>query len=119
FMDSIQASKQSSVSQNYVSCDVVDQSSGPSGTALTEEIVAYKQESDETQAVKKLDALLTPESFVTHSNFNTPDGTVYYISKVYADVLLVKGTIYNSVDDSIVAYMKYAAEAGFVVRRSC
>ncbi|GKC45188.1 protein FAR1-related sequence 5, partial [Tanacetum coccineum] len=66
----------------------------------------------------KLDALRNPESFVTHSNFDTSGGTVYYIPKVYADVLLVKGTIYDSVDDCIVAYMKYAAEAGFVVRRS-
>ncbi|GJZ76772.1 protein FAR1-related sequence 5, partial [Tanacetum coccineum] len=66
-----------------------------------------------------LDALCTPESFVTHSNFDTPGGTVYYIPKVSADVLLVKGNVYDSVDDCVVAYMKYAAEAGFVVRRSC
>nr|GEV02246.1 protein FAR1-related sequence 5-like [Tanacetum cinerariifolium] len=67
----------------------------------------------------ELDALCTPESFVTHSNFDTPGGTVYYIPKVYADVLLVKGNVYDSVDDCVVAYMKYAAEAGFVVSRSC
>ncbi|GJS36754.1 hypothetical protein Tco_0535136 [Tanacetum coccineum] len=48
FMDSIQASGQSSVS-----CDVVDESFGPSDTALTEEIVSYEHESDETQAVKR------------------------------------------------------------------
>nr|GEW13738.1 hypothetical protein [Tanacetum cinerariifolium] len=48
---------------------------------LTEEIVAYEKESDETHAIKKLDALCTPESFVTHSNFDTPGGTVYYILK--------------------------------------
>nr|GEZ57181.1 hypothetical protein [Tanacetum cinerariifolium] len=58
-------------------------------------------------------------SFVTHSNFDTPGGTVYYISKVFADVLLVKWNVYDSVDDCVVAYMNYAAEAGFVVRRSC
>ncbi|GJR91635.1 FAR1-related sequence 5-like protein [Tanacetum coccineum] len=87
--------------------------------APPEEIVAYEQESDETQTAKKLDALRTLESFVTHSNFNTLGGTVYYIPKVFADVLLVKGTFYDSFDDCIVAYMKYAAEAGFVVRRSC
>ncbi|GKB01800.1 protein FAR1-related sequence 5 [Tanacetum coccineum] len=67
----------------------------------------------------ELNALCTPESFVTHSNFDTPGGTIYYIPKVYADVLLVKGNVYDSVDDCVVAYMKYAAEAGFVVRRSC
>ncbi|GJS45878.1 FAR1-related sequence 5-like protein, partial [Tanacetum coccineum] len=66
-----------------------------------------------------LNALSTPESFVTHSNFDTPGGTVYYIPKVSADVLLVKGTVYDSVEECVVAYMKYAAEAGFVVRRSC
>nr|GEV10417.1 retrovirus-related Pol polyprotein from transposon TNT 1-94 [Tanacetum cinerariifolium] len=58
------------------------------------------------------------ESFVTRSNFDTPGGTVYYIPKVYANVLLVKGNVYDSVDDYVVAYMKYAAEAGFVVSRS-
>ncbi|GJX22163.1 hypothetical protein Tco_0226608, partial [Tanacetum coccineum] len=119
FMDSIQANEQSSVSQNSGSCDVVDQNSGPYGIALTEEIVAYEQESNETQVVKKLDALCTPESFVNHSKFDTPGGTVYYISKFYADVLLVKRTLYNSVDDCVVAYMKYALEARFVVRGSC
>nr|GEV49964.1 protein FAR1-related sequence 5 [Tanacetum cinerariifolium] len=35
------------------------------------------------------------------------------------DVLLVKGNVYDSVDDCVVAYMKYVAEAWFVVRRSC
>ncbi|GJY37512.1 FAR1-related sequence 5-like protein, partial [Tanacetum coccineum] len=81
--------------------------------------VAYEKDSNETHAVKNLNALSTPESFVTHSNFDTPGGTVCYISKVSADVLLVKGTVYDSVDDCVIAYMKYAAEAGFVVRRSC
>nr|GEW74799.1 protein FAR1-related sequence 5 [Tanacetum cinerariifolium] len=69
----------------------------PFGTvvnAFTKEIIAYEKESDETHAVKKLDALCTPESFVTHSNFNTPGGTVYYIPK-------------------------YDVEAWFVVRSSC
>ncbi|GKD98742.1 hypothetical protein Tco_1382639, partial [Tanacetum coccineum] len=66
-----------------------------------------------------LDALCTPESFVTHSNFDTPGGTVYYILKVSVDVLLVKGNVYDSVDDCVVAYMKYTTEAGFVVRHSC
>ncbi|GKF50272.1 protein FAR1-related sequence 5, partial [Tanacetum coccineum] len=66
-----------------------------------------------------LNALCTPESFVTHSNFDTPSGTVYYIPKVSAAVLLVKGNVYDSIDDCVVAYMKYAAEAGFVVRSSC
>ncbi|GKC85169.1 protein FAR1-related sequence 5, partial [Tanacetum coccineum] len=122
FMDLIHSSERSSVSQNSISCDVVDESSVLSGSslnALTEEIVAYEKESDETQAGKKLDPLRTPESFVTHSNFDTPGGTVYYIPKVSADVLLVKGTLYNSVDHCIVVYMKYAVDVGFVFRRSC
>ncbi|GJR75746.1 zf-CCHC domain-containing protein [Tanacetum coccineum] len=100
-MDLIQASEQSCVSQNSISCDVVDQSFVLSNnvlTALTEEIIAYEHESDETQA---------------------GDGTIYYILKVFADVLPVKGILYDSVDDCIVAYMKYAAEAGLVVRKSC
>ncbi|GKE50730.1 hypothetical protein Tco_1485886, partial [Tanacetum coccineum] len=58
--------------------------------AFAEEIVAYEKDSNETQSVK-----------------------------ISADVLLVKGTVYDSVEDCVVAYMKYAAEAGFVVRRSC
>ncbi|GJY28384.1 protein FAR1-related sequence 5 [Tanacetum coccineum] len=121
-MDVCHFSARSSVSQNFVSSDVVVESSVPSGTVLnafTEEIVAYEKEIDETHAVKKLDALCTLESFVTHSNFDTSGGTVYYIPNVSADVLLVKGNVYDSVDDCVVAYMKYAAEAGFVVRHSC
>ncbi|GKB24894.1 protein FAR1-related sequence 5 [Tanacetum coccineum] len=92
FMDSSHSSARSVVSHNSVSSDV---------------------------AVGKLNALCTLESFVTHSNFDTPGGTVYYIPKVSADVLLVKETVYDSVEDCVVAYMKYAAEAGFVVRHSC
>ncbi|GJU30809.1 FAR1-related sequence 5-like protein [Tanacetum coccineum] len=121
-MDSSHSSARSSVSQNSVSSDVVVESSVPSDTilnAFTEEVVAYEKESDKTHAVKKLGALCTPESFVTLSNFDTPGETVYYILKVYADVLLVKGNVYDLVDDCVVAYIKYAAEAGFVVRRSC
>ncbi|GJW62584.1 FAR1-related sequence 5-like protein [Tanacetum coccineum] len=81
-MDPSHSSALSSVSQNSVSSDVVDESCVPSGSslnALTEEIVAYEKESDETHAVK------------------------------------IKGNVYNSVDDCVVAYMKYVAEAGFVV----
>ncbi|GKD92930.1 protein FAR1-related sequence 5, partial [Tanacetum coccineum] len=78
-----------------------------------EEIVAYENDSNETHVVKNLNALSTPESFVTHYNFDTPGGTVYYIPKVSADVLLVIGTVYDSVEDCVVVYMKYAAEAGF------
>ncbi|GJW30855.1 hypothetical protein Tco_0047730, partial [Tanacetum coccineum] len=55
FMDSSHSSARSSVSQNSVSSDVADESCVPSGSsfnALTEEIVAYEKESDETHAVK-------------------------------------------------------------------
>nr|GEY44530.1 hypothetical protein [Tanacetum cinerariifolium] len=93
--------------------------SGTVLNAFTKKIVAYEKESDETHAVKKLDALCTPESFVTRFNFETVGGDVYYILKVYADVLLVKGNVYDSVDDCVVAYIKYVAEVRFVVRRSC
>nr|GEV70840.1 hypothetical protein [Tanacetum cinerariifolium] len=68
---------------------------------------------------QQLDAFCTPESFVTHSNVDTPDRTVYYILELSSNVLLVKGNVYDSVNDYVVAYMKYAVEAGFVVRRSC
>ncbi|GKA34988.1 protein FAR1-related sequence 5 [Tanacetum coccineum] len=96
-MDSSHSSARSVVSHNSVSSDVAVGSYVPSGTILNvfaEEIVAYEKDSNETHAVKNLNALSTSESFVTHSNFDTPGGTVYYIPK-------------------------YAAEAGFVVRRSC
>ncbi|GJX36749.1 FAR1-related sequence 5-like protein, partial [Tanacetum coccineum] len=122
FMDSSHSSARSVVSHNYVSSDVAVGSSVPSDTdlnAFAEEIVAYENDSNETHAVKKLNALCTLESFVSHSNFDTPSGTIYYIPQVSADVLLVKGTVYDSVEDCVVAYMKYATEAGFVVRRSC
>ncbi|GJY68164.1 protein FAR1-related sequence 5, partial [Tanacetum coccineum] len=96
FMDSSHSSARSSVSQNSVSSDVVVESFVPSGTVLnafTEEIVAYEKDIDETHAIK--------------SKWNC-----YYIPKVSANVLLVKGNVYDSVDDCVVAYMKYAAEAG-------
>ncbi|GJZ16636.1 FAR1-related sequence 5-like protein [Tanacetum coccineum] len=121
-MDSSHSSARSVVSHNSVSSDVAVGSSVPSDTdlnAFAEEIVAYENDSNETHAVKKLNALCTLESFVSHSNFDTPSGTIYYIPQVSADVLLVKGTVYDSVEDCVVAYMKYATEAGFVVRRSC
>nr|GEW62309.1 hypothetical protein [Tanacetum cinerariifolium] len=54
-MDLSYSSALSSVSQNSVSSDVVDESCVPSGNslnALTEEIVAYEKGSDETHAVK-------------------------------------------------------------------
>ncbi|GKE59372.1 hypothetical protein Tco_1498557, partial [Tanacetum coccineum] len=119
-MDSSHSNARSIVSHNSVSSDVAIGSSVPSGTVLNafaeeivaEEIVAYEKDSNETHAVKKLNALCTPGSFVTHPNFDTPGGTVYYIPKVSADVLLVKGTVYDSVEDCVVSYMKYAAEAG-------
>nr|GEV20172.1 hypothetical protein [Tanacetum cinerariifolium] len=43
------SSEQSCVSQNSISCDVVDQSSGLPHTVLTEDIFTYEKESDETQ----------------------------------------------------------------------
>nr|GEW56450.1 hypothetical protein [Tanacetum cinerariifolium] len=120
-MDSSHFSARSSVSYNSVSPDVVESFVLPGIVlnAFTEEIVAYEKESNKTHAVKKLNALCTPESFVTHSNFDTPNGIVCYIPKVSVDVLLVKRNVYDSVDDCVVAYMKHAAEAWFVVRRSC
>nr|GEV38883.1 hypothetical protein [Tanacetum cinerariifolium] len=121
FMDSSYSSARSSVSRNFVSSDVVESSisSGTVLNAFTEEIVAYEKESDETHVVKKLDALCTLELFVTHSNVDTPDRTVYYILEHSSDVLLVKGNVYDSVDDCVVAYMKYDAKVRFIVRRSC
>ncbi|GJT40801.1 protein FAR1-related sequence 5 [Tanacetum coccineum] len=71
------------------------------------------------ERTEELNALCTPESFVTHSNFDTPSGTVYYIPKVSTNVLLAKGIVYGSVEDCVVAYMKYAVQAWFIVRRSC
>nr|GEU35137.1 hypothetical protein [Tanacetum cinerariifolium] len=121
FMDSSHSSARSRVSHNSVSSDVIVKSYVPSGivlNAFTEEIVAYKK-SNETHAVKKLNALCTSKSFVTHFNFDTPGRTFYYIPKVFTDVLLVKGNVYDSVDDCVVAYMKYVAKAGFVVWHSC
>ncbi|GKD46417.1 hypothetical protein Tco_1271062, partial [Tanacetum coccineum] len=91
FMDSSHSSARSVVSHNSVSSDVAVGSYVPSGTdlnAFAEEIVVYENDSNETHVVKKLNALCTPESFVTHSNFDTLGGTVYYIPKVSADVLL-------------------------------
>ncbi|GJZ52476.1 protein FAR1-related sequence 5 [Tanacetum coccineum] len=121
-MDSSHSGARSVVSHNSVSSDVAVGSSVPSGTvfnAFAEELLMRTIVMRLMLLRVKLNALCTPESFVTHSNFDTHGGTVYYIPKVFADVLIVKGTVYDPVEDCVVAYMKYAAEAGFVVRRSC
>nr|GEW55769.1 hypothetical protein [Tanacetum cinerariifolium] len=58
FMDPNPSSALSSVSQNFVSSNVVDESCVPSDSSLnafTEEIVAYEKESDETHAVEMID----------------------------------------------------------------
>ncbi|GJR25305.1 hypothetical protein Tco_1101537 [Tanacetum coccineum] len=57
FIDPSHSSALSSVSHNSVSSDVADESCVPSGSsfnALTEEIVAYEKESDETHDVKMM-----------------------------------------------------------------
>ncbi|GJV68046.1 retrovirus-related pol polyprotein from transposon TNT 1-94 [Tanacetum coccineum] len=96
-------------------------------TYRTERLLLIEREIDDTHAVKRytayitidLDALCTPESFVTHSNFDTPGGTVYYIPKVSAAVLLVKGNVYDSVMDCVVAIYQVCWQKQVVLGRSC
>ncbi|GJW68131.1 ribonuclease H-like domain-containing protein [Tanacetum coccineum] len=81
---------------NFVSSDVAVGSFVPSGTVLNafaEEIVAYEKDSNETHAIKKLNALCTPESFVTHSNFDTPGGTCLRFNNHELNVKEYKGIV--------------------------
>ncbi|GJT33146.1 protein FAR1-related sequence 5 [Tanacetum coccineum] len=62
------------------------------------------------------------ESFVpsgTVLNAFTEEIVAYENDSNETHAVKIKGNVYDSVDDCVVAYMKYVAEAGFVVRRSC
>ncbi|GJY68296.1 RNA-directed DNA polymerase, eukaryota [Tanacetum coccineum] len=54
-----------------------------------------------------------------HEFIDTPGGSVYWVPRFSASVLPVLGTIYDSLDECIDMYRKYASEAGFGVRLSC
>ncbi|GKC65889.1 hypothetical protein Tco_1098487, partial [Tanacetum coccineum] len=57
---------------------------------------------------------------VIHNEFiDTPGGSVYWVPRVSASVSLVLGTVYDSLDECIEMYRKYASEAGFGIRLSC
>ncbi|GJR68494.1 ribonuclease H-like domain-containing protein [Tanacetum coccineum] len=92
---------------NYVSSDVAVRSFVPSGTVLNafaEEIVAYEKDSNETHAIKKLNALCTPESFVTHSNFDTPGGTCLRFNNHELNVKEYKGIVKEREADEVSKY---------------
>nr|GEW23537.1 hypothetical protein [Tanacetum cinerariifolium] len=61
----------------------------------------------------------TPKFFIHHEFIDTPNGSVYWVPIVSASVLPVLGTVYDSLDECIEIYRKYASEAGFGIRLSC
>ncbi|GJV36657.1 FAR1-related sequence 5-like protein [Tanacetum coccineum] len=63
-------------------------------------------------------SLKTPKAVIHHEFIDTPGGSVYWVPRVSASVLPVLGTVYDSLDEFIEIYRKYASEAGFGTRLS-
>nr|GEX65705.1 hypothetical protein [Tanacetum cinerariifolium] len=53
----------------------------------------------------------TPKVVIHHEFIDTPDGSVYWVPRVFASVLQVLGTVDDSLDECIEIYRKYASEA--------
>ncbi|GJY39199.1 FAR1-related sequence 5-like protein, partial [Tanacetum coccineum] len=53
----------------------------------------------------------TPKAVIHHEFIDTPGGSVYWVPRVSASVLPVLGTVYDSLDECIEMYRKYASEA--------
>ncbi|GKB07735.1 FAR1-related sequence 5-like protein [Tanacetum coccineum] len=64
-------------------------------------------------------SLKTTKDVYHHELIDTPDGSVHWVPRVSASVLPVLGTVYDSLDECIEVYRRYASEAGFGVRLSC
>ncbi|GJR39723.1 FAR1-related sequence 5-like protein [Tanacetum coccineum] len=56
-------------------------------------------------------SLKTPKDVIHHEFIDTPGGSVYWVPRVSASVSLVLGTVYDSLDECIEMYRKYASEA--------
>ncbi|GJX10969.1 FAR1-related sequence 9-like protein [Tanacetum coccineum] len=64
-------------------------------------------------------SLKTTKDVYHHELIDTPDGSVHWVPRVSASVLPVLGTVYDSLDECIEVYRRYASEVGFGVRLSC
>ena len=62
--------------------------------------------------------LKTPQSFAHHDFIDTPGGSVFWVPRVSASVLPKLLSVYDSVEECISMYEKYASEAGFGIRKS-
>ncbi|GJZ27478.1 hypothetical protein Tco_0571731, partial [Tanacetum coccineum] len=56
-------------------------------------------------------SLKTSKAVIHHEFIDTPSGSVYWVPRVSASVLPVLGTVYDSLDECIEMYRKYASEA--------
>ncbi|GKA84342.1 FAR1-related sequence 5-like protein [Tanacetum coccineum] len=56
-------------------------------------------------------SLKTPKAVIHHEFIDTLGGSVYWVPRVSVSVLLVLGTVYDSLDECIEMYRKYASEA--------
>ncbi|GJX42033.1 RNA-directed DNA polymerase, eukaryota [Tanacetum coccineum] len=63
--------------------------------------------------------LKTPKAAIHHEFIDTPGGSVYWVPRVSASVLQVLGTVYDSLDECIEMYRKYASKSVFGIRLSC
>nr|GEX34896.1 hypothetical protein [Tanacetum cinerariifolium] len=55
----------------------------------------------------------TSKAVIHHEFINTPNGSVYWVPRVSTSVLPVLGTVYDSLDECIEIYRKYASKARF------
>ncbi|GKB12684.1 FAR1-related sequence 5-like protein, partial [Tanacetum coccineum] len=55
-------------------------------------------------------SLKTPKAVIHHEFIDTPGGLVYWVPRVSASVLPVLRTVYDSLDECIEMYRKYASE---------
>nr|GEV21417.1 hypothetical protein [Tanacetum cinerariifolium] len=64
-------------------------------------------------------SLKISKAVIHHGFIDTPGGSVYWVPRVFASVLPILGTVYDSLDEWIEMYRKYASEVGFGIRLSC
>ncbi|GKB52303.1 DNA-directed DNA polymerase [Tanacetum coccineum] len=79
----------------------------------------YSFASHDDNNASSSNSLKTTKDVYHHELIDTPDGSVHWVPRVSASVLPVLGTVYDSLDECIEVYRRYASEAGFGVRLSC
>ncbi|GJS90686.1 FAR1-related sequence 5-like protein [Tanacetum coccineum] len=80
-------------------------------TEMNESRIGRQQQHIQTECMK------TPRATLYEHN-ETPGGSIYWEPYVQGILILVEGTYYDTVDEAIDMYMKYAEIRGFEVKKS-